>query len=241
MPSVLITGGGKRLGRALAIEFARKNWDVAIVYNQSSIQAEETRKQIAEAGVRCSIARADLRKKVEIEAAFSRIFNDFGVPDVLINNAGIFPNSLKLDEIKEQVWDDTLNINLKAYFLCAQFYAKYARSGSRIINIGSLGAFEIWASRIPYNVSKAGVIQLTKALARELAPDISVNCINPGTVIIPGEMVSHDLNLIDAGKIPMKRFADISDIFDAVYFYASCTNYISGTYLNVDGAYSCVR
>lgn len=241
MPSVLITGGGKRLGRALAIEFAKKNWDVAFIYYQSQKQAEETQKQLTESGVRCSIARADFRKKVEIESAFSRIFDEFGVPDVLINNAGIFPNSLKLEEIREQVWDDTLNINLKAYFLCSQYYAKFASSGSRIINIGSLGALEIWAHRIPYNVSKAGVVQLTKALARELAPDISVNCINPGTVIIPGEMVSHDLNLIDAGKIPMKRFADISDIFDAVHFFATCSSYITGTFLNVDGAYSCVR
>jgi len=176
----------------------------------------------------------DLKETKAIEKTFENVFKEFGVPDVLVNNAGIFPLRFALDELEEQVWEETIAINLKAYLFVAKVFSKFARDGSRIINIGSLGGIETWKGRIPYNISKAGVIQLTKSLAKELAPRISVN---PGTIFIPYEPNQIDSPMIPPNKIPMQRYGTILDVFDAVYFFATCSNFITGQVINVDGGY----
>ena len=238
MSLVLITGSGRRIGKGLAIEFARKGWDVIIHYNKSEKEAEETEKYITKNfGVKIHKFSLDLKETKAIEKTFENVFKEFGVPDVLVNNAGIFPLRFALDELEEQVWEETIAINLKASLFVAKVFSKFARDGSRIINIGSLGGIETWKGRIPYNISKAGVIQLTKSLAKELAPRISVNCVNPGTIFIPYEPNQIDSPMIPLNKIPMQRYGTILDVFDAVYFFATCSNFITGQVINVDGGY----
>ncbi len=238
MSLVLITGGGRRIGKGLAIEFARKAWDIIIHFNKSFEGAEETEKYISKNfGVKINKFSCDLKDTKSLEKLFEKVFKEIGVPDVLINNAGIFPIRLSLDELEEEIWDETLAVNLKAYLFISKIFARYAREGARIVNIGSLGSIETWKGRIPYNISKAGVIQLTKSLAKELAPKISVNCVNPGTIFIPYEPNQIDAPLIPPERIPMQRYGTVLDVFDAVYFFATCSNFITGQIINVDGGY----
>ncbi|QLH54094.1 MAG: hypothetical protein CH6_2725 [Candidatus Kapaibacterium sp.] len=238
MSLVLITGSGRRIGRGLAIEFARKGWNVIIHFNSAMESALETKNYIVKNfGVKVFTFASDLQDIKTSVDNFEKVFNEVGVPNVLVNNAAIFPNRRNLDEIDEEIWDLTLTINLKAYLFVSKTFAKYAQEGSRIINIGSLGGIETWKGRIPYNISKAGVIQLTKSLAKELAPKITVNCVNPGTIFIPYEPNQIDSPLVPLEKIPMQRYGTILDIFDAVYFFATCSNFITGQVLNVDGGY----
>ncbi len=233
MPCVLITGGGKRMGKGLAEAFAGKGWDIIIHYNKSDLEAKETAEKIRAKGLRSVAVKADLLSSVEINNAFYEGVDKLGIPDVLINNAGVFPSAIELKNLAEDVWDSTMGVNLKAHYLFSKVFAEKAKPGSRIINIASAGGMEVWKHRIPYNVSKAAAIHLTKALSRELAPALSVNCICPGTIIFPenGETQA------GSEKIPMGRFGAIDDIFDAAYFFATCTPFITGQILAVDGGF----
>lgn len=240
MSLVVITGGGRRLGKALALEFALKKWDVAIIYNHSEESALDAVNKARALSVNAEAVKADVRNKTQLVEAFSVIVEQLGKPDVLVNNAAIYPQKANLSEVSDELWDDTININLRGYFYCSKLFSGMANEGARIINIASLGAFQIWDGRIPYNVSKAGVIQLTKALARNLAPKISVNSISPGTIIMPNEPSPNDLQVFSADRIPMLRHGSPSDVFDAVWFFATCTSYITGQNISVDGGRSLV-
>lgn len=238
MATVLITGSGRRIGRGLAIEFARKGWNVIINYNKSKDSAFQTKEYIEKFwGVSVFVFQCDLSKTNQIAPTFQTVFQEYAVPDILINNAAIFPTKKELSLLDEEIWNDTIAINLTAYLFVSKIFSKFAKDGARIINIGSLGGIETWKGRIPYNLSKAGVIQLTKSLAKELAPKITVNCVNPGTIHIPDEPNNIDSSLISKSKIPMQRYGTIQDVFDAVYFFATCTNFITGQAISVDGGY----
>ncbi len=233
----LITGSGKRLGRSLALLFAEKNWNVILHSFHSNEQAQEVQKLIEKKGTQVFHVTFDLTKVDEIINGFADISKNFIFPDVLINNAAIYPQQMKVGDITENFWDIALDTNLKSQFFTAKEFSKFAKTGSRVINIASLGAFSIWNDRLPYNVSKAGVIQLTKALAKGLAPRISVNSVSPGTIDLQDMPPSEPLQ-INAERIPFKRLATASDIFDAIYFFATCSNYITGQNINVDGGFA---
>ncbi len=239
MSTVFITGSGRRLGAGLALKFAEKGWNVALHYNSSKEKARETYRKVLEFGVKSCLVNSDVSDYKELENSFLDAADIIGLPDVLINNAGVFPKRKSIRELSLDEWDTTLNINLRGEFYASKIFAEKSKSG-RIINISSVGGLEVWKNRIPYNVSKAGVIQLTKSLARSLAPDFSVNCICPGTIKIIGEAAA-DESEISTEKIPMKRIGTVDDIFDAAYFFASCSKYITGQILTVDGGYSLGR
>lgn len=235
MKKILITGAGKRVGRELALLFAKNKWEVIIHYNKSEQGALNTQNEIVSNGGKCHIFQTDISVVSEIESKFPKAFSNFGVPDVLINNSGIFPQSKSIYEISNEDIDKALNINTKSILFISKEFAKFAKSGSKIINIHSLGSLEIWKNRIDYNLSKSAGLNLTKSLARELAPNISVNAINPGYVEL--EEKPDDLTKNKVEAIPMQRYANINDIFDAVYFFATCSNYITAQYLNIDGGF----
>ena len=144
-----------------------------------------------------------------------------------MNNAGVFPDAYPTNDLPEGVWDAAMDVNLKAHFLFSQAFAKYAQKNARIVNIASIGGLEIWKQRIPYNVSKGAAIHLTKVLAKDLAPNISVNCVCPGTVDLPDSF----------GETKPKNIVSVNDIFQAVYFFATTTPYITGQILLVDSSY----
>lgn len=236
MSTILITGSGRRLGRALAIQFAKKGYDLIIHYNNSDELAQKTVKEIQLLGGNATSFKADVRNFDEVKVGFDRIVSKFGYPEILVNNAAIYPIQKSLNQTSPEDWDDVINTNLKGYFNFSKVFAENCQTGSRIINIASMGAFEIWKGRIPYNVSKSGVIQLTKALARDLAPNISVNSVSPGSIEILDEAPAEPLAL-KVENIPMKRYGTVEDVFDAVYFFANASLYITGQNLNIDGGY----
>ena len=236
MSIIFITGSGRRLGKGLALEFARKGWDIIIHYNNSVSQAEQTVAQIRELGVRCSSFRADVKDYNAMKSGFDEVVSEIGHPNVLVNNAAIYPASNHLAETELTLWDEVMDTNLKSYFQNAKIFCENALPDSRIINIASMGAFRIWKGRIPYNVSKAGVVQLTKALALDLAPNIAVNSVSPGSIDIDDDPPVEKL-AIKTGNIPMQRHGSIGDVFDAVYFFATASLYITGENLCVDGGY----
>jgi len=238
---VFVTGSGKRLGRSLALNFAKKGWDVVIHYFESEESAKKTKDEIIKMGQKAYLVKADLRSYSEIELAFTNTVNEFGIPKVLINNAGVFPKAKKIFEITKDDWEDTIKLNLSAEFYTSKIFVEFARKNSKIVNISSLGAFEIWKNRIPYNVSKSAIIQLTRALARELAPFVSVNTVCPGAIYFETEPSENDSAMLKANKIPMKRYAAPEEIFEAVYFFSTCSNYITGQFLCVDGGASLIK
>ncbi|MFA7325389.1 MAG: SDR family oxidoreductase [Candidatus Kapaibacterium sp.] len=236
MSVVFITGAGKRIGKSLAINFAKKGWDVAINYNSSESLALETADICRTHGVQAKVYKADVSNKAEIIKAIDKSIEELGLPDVLVNNAGVFPERTKIADIEESLIDSTFGINLKGEFFTSQYFSQLAKPNSRIINIASLGAYEIWKGRLPYHVSKSALIQMTRALAVELAPNISVNSVSPGAIKVKDDPAK-DSSLISVDKIPMKRYGTPEDIFDAVYFFATTTSYITAQNITVDGGY----
>ena len=239
--TILITGAAKRIGAGLALKFAALNWNVIIHYNNSEIEAIELCEKINSnknfTGI-AKIFKADLRNETEIISLFDFASKEFSQIDVLVNNAGVFPEKKSLTDIDSAFWNNVFDTNLRSQFLTSrEFYksiindSKNAKNNSKIINFSSLGGLKIWDKKTPYNVSKSAVIQLTMALARELAPLISVNCICPGVVRIDND---EDI-FIPETKIPMQRYATVEDIFELVYFFATSTNYITGQVVTVDG------
>jgi NAD(P)-dependent dehydrogenase (short-subunit alcohol dehydrogenase family) len=236
MPKVIITGGAKRLGKALLLKFAENGWDVAFTFHTSNKGASEVSKLCHNLGVRCINEKVDIRNRSDISAAFQSFFAEYGDIDVLVNNAAIFPKPTAIKDITEEDLENVLATNLKGAFYASQIFADLTKSNARIINIASMGAFEIWKHRAAYHISKAGIIQLTKAFAKELAPKISVNSVSPGMVLIPDEPAA-DSSAPPLDKIPMQRFATTDDIFDAVYFFATKSKFITGQNISVDGGF----
>jgi len=237
MKNVLITGSARRIGRVLAIEFAKKGYNLFLHYNDSQERALITKKEIEEYGVNVVLVKADLRNENHIEHLFKDL-NNYNI-DILVNNAAIYPEQKPLNELELQDWNDTINLNLRSVFLMSKFFAEQINNKGKIINIGSLGAFHIWKKRIIYNTAKAGVIQLTKALAIELAPNISVNSVSPGSIFINNDEPSEHITLKES-SIPFGRFGKPEEVFEAVYFFATCSNFITGQNINVDGGFGLI-
>jgi NAD(P)-dependent dehydrogenase (short-subunit alcohol dehydrogenase family) len=240
MSSVLITGGAKRLGSGLCLKFANKGWDVAFCYNNSEDESENTLIELKDFDIKVIKFKCDVTNLNEIQTAFENCFQNFGVPDVMVNNAGVYPTIKEINEIDDSLWKHVIDSNLSSQFYTSKVYSTFVKDNGRIVNIGSLGGHEIWKGRIPYNVSKAGVIQLTRALARELAPKISVNCICPGEIQLDEKGPDESWSL-PKDRIPMGRSAYVDDIFDGIYFFATASKYITGQDLIIDGGYHLAR
>jgi NAD(P)-dependent dehydrogenase (short-subunit alcohol dehydrogenase family) len=182
--------------------------------------------------------RADVSKKKDALLLVRRTVELFGRVDLLVNNSALFIES-PLSRTTEEIWDKTLGVNLKGAFLCSQAASAemLKRKSGRIINIASLGGIQAWAQHIPYSVSKAGVIMLTRCLAKALAPAIQVNAIAPGTIIIPREEDPNQAH-VPVSTIPLKRYGKPSDITDLVLFLARTASYVTGQVFTVDGGRS---
>lgn len=231
-PRVLVTGSAKRIGRAIAIELSRRGFRVAIHYNTSRAEAEQVSRECNDA----PIFQADLAKVEEIRRLFSDIRERFGLLDCLVNNAARFTRFDPL-EITEEDWDFIHDVNLKATFFCCQEGARQMEEigQGRIVNISSLGGIRPWAEHVHYCASKAGVIMLTKALAKALAPRITVNSVAPG--VITFEDVDPEAEAMIKAT-PMRRSGKPEEIAEAVHFFLTAPNFITGQILAVDGGLS---
>jgi NAD(P)-dependent dehydrogenase (short-subunit alcohol dehydrogenase family) len=234
--AALITGAAKRIGRSVALRLASEGADVIVNYRNSKDEADEVVAQITAMGRRAVAFQADVAKKEEVIAMFGAVEKEFGRLDVLVNNAGMFFPA-KFEELTEEQWDRILDTNLKSQFLCSQAAAPMLRrSGQgRIINFASLGGLLAWPAYTHYCVSKAGVIMLTRCLARALAPEITVNAVAPGTISFPGDAPGLAEDFIR--RAPLQRTGTAKDIEDAVVFLAQ-SPFVTGQVIVVDGGRS---
>ena len=232
---VLVTGSAKRIGRGIALRLAQAGARVVIHYGNSKDEAEQTAKECGNA----PLFQADVTQVAEIEKLFAEIDTKLGRIDALVNNAAVFKRHNVLD-ITEADWDKIHDTNLKAYFFCAQQAARRIKAQGtpgRIVNLSSLGALQPWAEHIPYNASKAGVVMMTKALAKALAPQITVNSVAPG--LIPFEARDHtQTNEGLVRNTPAARAGHVDEVADAVLFFLQASNYITGQVIAVDGGLS---
>ena len=227
----LVTGAAKRIGRSVALRMAADGADVVVNYATSKNEAEAVVREIAALGRRALAIQGDVSHRGEVEGLFAAILEQFGRLDILVNNAGTF-FPVEFAELTEEQWDRIMDTNLKSQFLCAQAAAPIMkRQGrGRIINLSSLGGILAWPKFTHYCVSKAGVIMLTRCLARALAPEILVNSVAPGTIQFPGELPDEDY----IWRVPLHRVGDGDDVANAVA-YLTTADFVTGQVLVVDG------
>lgn len=228
----LVTGSAKRLGRAIALHLAQQGADVVVHVHHSEADAREVVEEIAKTGRRALCVQADLAKKSDIDRLIAEAGTKFGRLDILVNNASNFLHT-EFASTTEETWDSALDVNLKAPFFCAQAAAPLLKKNrGNIINLSDLGGLLGWAGYIPHCVSKAGIIMLTRALAKELAPEVRVNAIAPGTISMPGD--SPDLAADYIKRAPLQRTGTTADIAAAVSFLTN-SPFVTGQVLVLDG------
>ena len=226
---ILVTGAAKRMGRHIAEHLHSHGAVLAIHFHGSRRDAEEA----AELCGNAPIIQADLQSVAQIRQMFATIAEKFGRLDCLINNAARFTMIDPL-EITEEQWDAIQSVNLKATFFCCQEAARMMKKTGegRIVNISSLGGLQPWAQHAHYCASKAGVIMLTKALAKAWAPTITVNSVAPG-VIPMGKLDARIERLIQA--TPAGRAGTPEEIAEAVMYFLTASNFVTGQVIAVDG------
>jgi len=230
--TVLVTGGAKRIGREIALTFARAGADVAITFSASQAQAEDTVRDLAALDVEAMAVRCELRDPDDVKQTVGAVVEELGRLDILVNNAGTF-ESVALEEIAVEAWDRMFETNTRGPFLMAQAAYPYLKeAGGRIINIGSLGGIHPWATHAHYCTSKAALHMLSQTMAKAWAPEISVNCVAPG-MIVQGEVGAGYEEF--ARRTPMKRNGTAEDVAAAALFFATAPHFITGQLLAVDG------
>jgi pteridine reductase len=228
----LVTGSAKRLGRAVALRLAEEGADVVIHHRTSGVEAASAVAEIEKLGRRAVAIGADLGKISDIKRLFHETGEHFGRLDILVNSAANFLHT-EFASTPEQTWDAALDTNLKAPFFCSQAAAPLLKkSHGVIINFTDVGGILGWTGYIPHCVSKAGVIMLTRCLAKELAPEVRVNGIAPGTVAMPDDPPQWEADFIK--RAPLRRTGNPSDIADAVVFLVHA-KFITGQILVLDG------
>lgn len=233
--TALVTGGARRLGRYISYFLAGEGYNLAIIYNStSSKELLITSDYIKSRNVSCKFYKCDIRNTSQLKKVITKAGNDFGKFDVLVNNAGII-KKIDFTKITENIFDDFVSVNLKAAFFASQYGLKYLKKSKEpsIINIASLGGFQNWADYIPYSISKAGLIKLTYLLAKRLAPQVRVNAIAPGTILIKNEKAGTP-EKTPLKKIPLKIYGSPEDITEAVKFLIK-SPYVTGLVIAVDG------
>jgi pteridine reductase len=228
----LVTGSAKRLGRAVALRLAAEGADVVVHYRTSAAEARSAVAEIEKLGRRGMAIAADLDRVSEIKRLFDETAKQFGRLDILVNSAANFlPASIV--STTEEIWDASLDSNLKAPFFCAQAAAPLLRrTKGTIVNFADTGGLLGWPGYIPHSVSKAGVVMLTKVLAKALAPDVRVNAIAPGTITMLGDPPEWEAEFIKLA--PLQRSGTPGDVTDTVLFLVQ-SKFVTGQVLVVDG------
>lgn len=233
--TVFITGGARRLGKAIALAMAQSGANVAFTFRSSANEARETINEIKAVGVQALAIECDFRQPDSARDALKEVMQYFGQIDLLINNAGVF-ETVDFEEITIEQWDDVFAVNVRAPFLVSQLcIPELRRAHGRIINMGSLGGQKAWATHAHYCSSKAALHMLTQVMAKALAPEIAVNCVAPG--MIDSGAGEKDPALLQrlAGHTPMKKNGTPQDVVSAVMYFATAPHFITGQILTVDG------
>ena len=231
----LVTGGARRIGHAIALLLARHHARVVISYRASKAEAQRTARELRRYGRQAEAIRADVSAARDVARLMRRIEQRFGRLDVLVNNASVFVRT-PFERLTERQWDAHLDANLKGPFLCALAASRLMRrhGAGKIINIADWAGERPYRDYLPYCVSKAGLIGLTKALAKELAPKIQVVAIAPGPMLPPEDMPAAQRRRV-IKRVPLARWGSPEDIANAALFAIQGTDFMTGSTIFVDG------
>lgn len=236
--NILVTGSSKGIGATIIKKFASKGWNVVINYNFSQKEAHDLETYIKRYNIKVLNIKCDVKNEVEVKNMFTKIKEEFGNLDVIVNNAGIsLDNGLVNKDAKEFM--TVVNTNLLGTYLVSKYGTKLLKEGS-IINISSNNVYTGGIiESVDYDASKAGIIALTHDFARYLAPKVRVNCICPGWINTDmNKDLYIDYKKEEENKILLKKFGEAEDIANVVYFLASKeAKYINDTIIRVDGGY----
>jgi NAD(P)-dependent dehydrogenase (short-subunit alcohol dehydrogenase family) len=233
--TALVTGAGRRLGRAVAERLAARGARVAVHYRRSGADATSVIDGIRARGGEAEGFAADLADSAAIERLAGAVSERFGAVDILVNNAAVFYQT-PLAALGEREWDENLTVNLKAPFLLSLRFGREMRTrgAGKIVNIGDGGASRPYRDYLPYCVSKAGLVALTRGLAKALAPEVQVNCVAPGPILPPaGSSAQQQASILR--RTPLGRFGSPEDVEAAVLFLIEGSDFVTGTTLIVDG------
>lgn len=234
----LVTGASRRIGRSIALGLADRGFDLALHFNTSEQAAAETAAEIQGRGRRTILLQADLRDSAAAAALPDRAADALGSLNCLVNNASLFePTDLERFDVAD--WNATLAVNLTAPMLLSHAAHPHVRAGGhgRIVNLVDISAQRPWMDYAAYCVSKAGLSCLTLALARAMAPDVTVNAVAPGAAVFPEDYDAEKIKRITR-RIPAMRAGSVEDIAAAVVFLVTSAEYITGAVLSVDGGRS---
>lgn len=235
----LVTGAARRIGRAIALHLAGLGADIAFTWNTSREEAQAVEYELLRLGVRVAGIQADLRRTDQVRNVLSVVETLWNRLDLLVNNAGRYEDTA-FDEITDEQWDAMLDTNLKAPFLLSREAVPVLRQngGGRIIHLASVGGLRAFPTHAHYCASKAGLIHLTRAMARALAPQIPVNAVAPGLITFTPHPTEWEQKMIE--RTPLHRAGTGDDIARTVGFLATCTPFITGQIFVVDGGLALV-
>ena len=229
----LVTGGARRVGRAIAVALAARGADVVVHYNSGVVEAEETAAEIRTLGRRAATLAGDLADLEVAGGLPARAHAQFGRLDVLVNSAAMMLRT-PVGAVTPEQWDSMFALNLRAPFFIAQAAVPLLHvQGGVIINIADLAAFETWPAYVPHAMTKAGLMQMTRGLARTLAPEIRVNAVAPGAVLLPDDWSDESGDRL-ASTTPLRRLGTAADVAQAVIYLCEAP-YVTGEVLIVDG------
>ena len=232
-PVALVTGGGVRVGRAIALGLVEDGHDLVISYNSSESGAAEVATIAKRLNRSVLVVQADLSHEQDAVRLAHSVADRFGRLDLLVNSASSFvANDLLAVTVEE--WDAVMAVNLRAPFLLVRETAALLRTArGSVVNIVDLSALQPWTSHPHHSVSKAGLLHLTKVMARALAPDVRVNAVAPGHVLPPEDFSAADIER-DRLRVPLGRIGTPDDVVNAVRFLA-VADYVTGEVIVVDG------
>jgi len=229
----LVTGGARRVGKAIAVALADRGADIVVHYHRGATEADETAQELRARGVRVGMVQGDL-SRVEVAQSLPRQAHALlGRLDIVINSAAMMLRT-PLGDVAPDEWDRMFALNLRAPFFVAQAAAPLMQAdGGVIVNIADLAAYETWPAYVPHGITKAGIVQMTRGLARALAPAIRVNAVAPGAVLLPDEWDAVTADRL-AATTPLRRIGSADDVAQAVVFLCEA-GYVTGDVIIVDG------
>ena len=229
----LVTGAGHRVGRAIALALGGRGMRVAVHYNAAADGARETVRLLREMGAEGKEIAADLGVAEAAGELIGKVTGHFGGLDVLVNSAAVMIRT-PFGEVTPHQWDAIIALNLRAPFFLSQAAAPFLKAArGAIVNIADLAAFETWPAYMPHGISKAGVVDMTRALARVLAPEVRVAAVAPGTVLLPDDWSEEGAEHLRA-TTPLERNGNPKDVTDTVLFILD-SDYLTGETIIVDG------
>lgn len=230
----LVTGAGVRIGAALARSLAAAGCHVAVHYHRSTGPARETAAAVRAAGRDAALLQADLADAEAARTLGGRVVEALGRLDIVINSAAVMERQ-PIESVTPESWSRTLDLNLRAPFFVVQGALDALRQArGHVVNLADVSAFRPWPGYPPHSVSKAGLVMLTRVLARALAPDVQVNAVAPGPVLLPPGW-GRDETAETIARVPLNRLGSPDDVVSAVRYLLEGGDFVTGTTLVVDG------